>query len=259
MNLALGDNNGNMDSNGELFLQRNVLASTKNDNGVVVFDVGANVGHWTLSLLKIAEEIGISNNLFIHCFEPSTFSFSQLQASLLTWLGKNKEVHIINSGMGKIQDKMELHINADGAGTNSLYNRRTEGIDLLYEKSEIVQITTIDTYCMENNISHIDFLKIDVEGHELAVVQGAEGMLKQKAIDFIQFEYGGCWIDSRTLFRDMYDLLTGFGYVVGKIMPDGIEFHDRYDQRLETFQMANYCACLPESTGLFKKIKPWMA
>lgn len=257
MNVALGDNNGNMGTNGEFFLLRQVL-SFKTDaahDKFIVFDVGANVGEWTAQLLHIAEEQG-REELSVHSFEPSPFTFSQLQSTLQE-IG-NEKIHLVNMGMGNVKESKDLHITHDGAGTNSLYKRRLEGLDVSYDRTETIQITTVDTYCNENDISHINFLKIDVEGHELAVVQGAKVMLKQGIIDYIQFEYGGCWIDSRTLFMDMYDLLTGFGYVVGKIMPSRIEFYDKYDQRLETFQMANFIACHPSKVDWFHKIKPWM-
>ncbi len=165
----------------------------------------------------------------------------------------------INEGLSDFDGTMELYINEESSGINSLYNRRLEGLGISYSGCETVKVTTVDNYCCGNAISHIDFLKVDVEGHELAVMRGAAEMLKKQAIDYIQFEYGGCWIDSRTLFMDMYDFLTGYGYVVGKIMPEGIDFYDRYDQRLETFQMANFFACKPNHVNRFNRLKPsWM-
>ena len=92
--------------------------------------------------------------------------------------------------MGSSPEEKELYINDDGSGTNSLYKRRLEGLDISYNKIEQIKIITLDAYVLENDISHIDFLKIDIEGHELAVIHGAEAMLKRKAIDYIQFEYG---------------------------------------------------------------------
>lgn len=254
MNMALGDNNGNMETNGEQFLLRQILRFQRvsEHKMFVVFDVGANVGEWTTYLLSIAEKQG--SKISVHCFEPSPFTFSQLQSTLQE-IGDEK-VHLVNMGMGNVKESRELHITHDGAGTNSLYKRRLEGLDVSYNRSETIQITTVDTYCSENDISHINFLKIDVEGHELAVVEGAKAMLQRGAIDYIQFEYGGCWIDSRILFLDTYDLLTSFGYVIGKILPKGIEFYDKYDQRLETFQMANFLACIPGHTEQLKQIPP---
>ena len=193
---------------------------------------------------------------YVHCFEPAPATFPKLQAVLKSHQLQGK-AFAINAGLSDSDGTMELYINEESSGVNSFYNRRLEGLGITYEKSETVRVTTVDGYCYENAIPHIDFLKVDVEGHELAVMRGAAEMLKKQVIDYIQFEYGGCWIDSRTLFLDMYDFLTSFGYIIGKIMPKGIEFYDNYDQRLETFQMANFLACKPSLMGHFKCIKPW--
>ena len=255
LNRALGDNNSNMVNNGEVFLLSQVLRLPREaGHKFVAFDVGANVGQWTTSLLEIAKNAGGG---VTHCFEPSHAAFSKLEAAVARYRSEGK-VFCTNVGLSDSEGLRELYINEDGAGINSLYERRLEGLGITYEKSEAVRLTTLDSYCYENGISHVDFLKIDVEGHELAVMRGATEMLKKQTIDCIQFEYGGCWIDSRILFLDMYDFLTSFGYIIGKIMPKGIEFYDIYDQRLETFQMANFLACLPDYVDRLKRIEPWM-
>lgn len=256
LNRALGNNNGNMETNGELFLLRQILRFQKgSDHEFIAFDVGANVGEWTTSVLGLLAAAQLKGHL--HCFEPAPAAFSKLQSALAgNRLGE--KVICMNAGLGDSDGAMELHINGGTSGTNSFYQRRLEGLNISYRERKTVQVTTVDNYCRKNGISHIDFLKVDVEGHELAVMRGAAAMLKKQAINYLQFEYGGCWIDSRTLFMDMYDFLTGCGYVIGKIMPAGIEFYDKYDQRLETFQMANFVACQPNNTGQFKLIEPWM-
>lgn len=253
LNRALGDNNGNMETNGEFFLLRQILRFQKRrDHEFTAFDVGANVGEWTTSLLGILEGVRLKGHL--HCFEPAPAAFSKLQSVMArNRLGEN--VICVNAGLSNSDGAMELYINGESAGINSFYKRRLEGFDISYGERKTVQVTTVDNYCRKKGISNIDFLKVDVEGHELAVMRGATDMLKKQAINYIQFEYGGCWIDSRTLFMDVYDFLTGYGYVAGKIMPYGIEFYDKYDQRLETFQMANFVACHSNNVGKFKQIK----
>lgn len=251
LNRALGNNNDNMATNGEVFLMRQILhLQRERDYKFIAFDVGANVGQWATSLLEVAGKRGG----VVHCFEPSPATFSKLKSAMAKY-GSEEKVFCINAGLSDLEGTMELYIEEEGSGINSFYNRRLEGLGISYDKSETVQVTTVDNYCREKGISHIDFLKVDVEGHELAVLRGATEMVKKQAIEYIQFEYGGCWIDSRTLFMDMYDFLTGYGYVIGKIMPEGIEFYDRYDQRLETFQMANFLACELEYINRFKHIK----
>ncbi len=257
MNRGLGENNDDMKSNGEIFLLRQVLSYRQKCNKIIIFDVGANIGEWTISLLKIAVEQKIINNMNIYSFEPSKYTFSILKSNLeKNYYGGG--IHTINSGIGSAQGLTKFYINKDGVGTNSLYKRRLEGLGIFYDKSETIQVTTIDIFCREAGIEHIDFLKIDVEGHELAVMQGAKEMLKKQSIDCIQFEYGGTWIDSRILLVDTFDLIASFGYDIGKILPKGIEFYDKYDQRLETFQMANFLVCKPSLTHIFPKIKHCM-
>lgn len=258
MNRALGDNNDDIKTNGELFLLSRVLYLVQSEPEFVAFDVGANIGHWTNSFLDTAEKQGVLDKAIVHCFEPSSFTFSKLQTNFAKH-PMSQRVFLANLGVSNRLCKMKLYIFGNGYGTNSFYKRSTESLGIIHQKTEVVRTTTLDAYCQKKSISHIDFLKIDVEGHELAVVQGARDMLKGQAIDYIQFEYGGCWVDSRTFFLDMYDLLTSFGYSIGKILPKGIEFYDKYDQRIETFQMANFLACKPKKIGRFKHIKPyWM-
>ncbi len=55
LNRALGNNNGDMTANGELYLMRQILhLKREGDQRFVVFDVGANVGQWATSLLEVA-------------------------------------------------------------------------------------------------------------------------------------------------------------------------------------------------------------
>lgn len=224
------------------------------DHKFVAFDIGANVGEYTASIFDIAESMG-GHRSDVHCFEPSPATFSKLQSAMAKYQSEGK-VFCINAGLSDLNGTRDLYIKEEGSGINSFYNRRLEGLGISYSGCETVKVITVDNYCRENDISHIDFMKVDVEGHELAVMRGATEMLKKQSIDYIQFEYGGCWIDSRVLFLDMYDFLTSFGYIIGKIMPKGIEFYDKYDQRLETFQMANLLACKPGHTEQLKQIFP---
>jgi FkbM family methyltransferase len=56
----------------------------------------------------------------------------------------------------------------------SLYDRQLDYFGIDYSKSETVKLSTLDDYCEKNSIDRIDFLKMDVEGHELKVLKGAE-------------------------------------------------------------------------------------
>jgi hypothetical protein len=53
-----------------------------------------------------------------------------------------------------------------------------------------VMIETVDGFCRRRGVDHISLLKIDTEGHDLAVLVGAEDLLRRQAIDLIDVEAG---------------------------------------------------------------------
>jgi hypothetical protein len=100
---------------------------------------------------------------------------------------------------------------------------------------------TLDEYCREKNISRIDFLKLDVEGHELKALAGAKEMLSAGKIDRIQFEFGGCDIDSRSFFQDFFYLLQN-RYDIFRILKNGLRPIKKYEETEEIFLTTNFLA-----------------
>jgi len=72
-------------------------------------------------------------------------------------------------------------------------------------KTMISEVDTIDHYCTQQQIDHIDFLKIDVEGFEYDVLLGAQRMLQNHAIKTVQFEM---WEKNQHIIN----LLLRYGY-----------------------------------------------
>ena len=221
-----GENNSDIYTNGELWLMSYIIPQCR-----TVFDIGANVGDW--SALALAVNPGLN----VHCFEPSSQTFANLKA-------RNLRGTILNNfGVSSKAGTMTLYIFADGSGLNSLYLRKglEGGYALVPQKGrEIVQVDTIDGYCQRSGVEFIDFLKVDVEGHELEVFKGAARMLSERRIRRIQFEYGGCNIDSRVLLKDFFEFLVPYGYTFHKLFPRELRQIDRYDQRLENFKYQNW-------------------
>ena len=106
---------------------------------------------------------------------------------------------------------------------------------------EEIKIKTIDSYCDEHAIKTINLLKLDIEGHELDALKGAKRMLSSGAIDFIQFEFGGCNIDSRTYFQDFYYLLKD-DFRFFRILKDGLFPIKSYKEEYEVFITTNFLA-----------------
>jgi hypothetical protein len=99
-----------------------------------------------------------------------------------------------------------------------------------------------DEFLEREGIGEVDFLKLDVEGAEHLVLQGLERHLRQQRVRFVQFEYGRVNILTHFLLRDFYQLFGAYGYVVGKIYPDYVDFRE-YDLSDEDFLGPNYLAC----------------
>lgn len=107
-----------------------------------------------------------------------------------------------------------------------------------------VEVNSLDLFCKRNNITYIDFLKIDTEGEEFKVLTGGYNLLKNNSIYAIQFEYGGCYVDSKTTLKEVYNLLSGLGYSLFRIIPEGLIKILKWRDELENFRYSNYLAVL---------------
>lgn len=85
-------------------------------------------------------------------------------------------------------------------------------------------------------------MKIDSEGAECDILQGALELLQKQKIDFIQFEYGQTYTDSKRTLKEAYDLLTHTGYTLFKIHRDGIVHVKSWFDWMENFYQSNYLA-----------------
>ena len=101
-------------------------------------------------------------------------------------------------------------------------------------------MNTVGRYCQEHAIETVNFLKADVEGHELDVFKGARCMMSQGQIQPIQFEYGACNIDAGAALKDLFAFLDPLGCMLFKMYPQGIRRFERYGQRLEDSRYQNW-------------------
>lgn len=160
--------------------------------GMVVFDVGANLGQYTL---LAAHCVGAQGH--VHSFEPSQRIFTELQ---------------FNVELNGLSDRCVLNRLAvsDAPGTAKL-SRYEEGAEVfgslgVHERSEAdivgyeeVKTLTLDGYMEQHGIGRVDFIKIDIEGAELLALKGASRLLLRK--------------DAPTILLEMGDVNTdGFGY-----------------------------------------------
>ena len=196
----------------------------------VAFDAGANTGAYTELVLAAFGDMAQ-----VYCFEPNEATFALLRSRY----AMADCVHCYNVGLSDREETLPLY--SDGQRSFLASHYRRPGVPAA--SAVQVHCTTVDRFCEAEGIDTIDLLKMDIEGHELKVLQGASGMIESGRIGHIQFEFGDCNIDSRTFFRDFFELLAP-RYRIHRIVRRGLAPIDRYDETWEIFKGTNYLAAL---------------
>lgn len=239
----------NVDADGELSLQRWVLGASKNGQKIHVVDVGANLGQWSTGIISAARQADRRDDLDLHAFEPSMYTYEQL----CNGLGKQR-VTLKRLAMSDRSGPATLHVIVPGGGTNSLHRSHDTPDSTVVET---VTMTTLDEYADQADLKHITLLKIDTEGNDLAVLRGAQALLASQRISVIQFEYNRWWVYARSFLRDAFDLFQPLGYRLGKLTPWGVEFYPGWHSDLETFIQGNYVAVAPDASGWVPTVEWW--
>ncbi len=138
--------------------------------GMTVLDIGANQGLYTL---LAAQRVGARGRVF--AFEPSPRERRALRLNIMINFCTN--VTVERSAIGDEEGESEFHL-VEGieTGCNSL---RPPVLVDGRSRPVRVPITRLDRWISKNNVEHVDFIKLDVEGAELSVLNGAGELLKR--------------------------------------------------------------------------------
>ena len=181
----------------------------------LIFDVGAHRG----------ESIERFSSLFpaaeIHAFEPDPEIFKHIDSQ--HYAGKDIKVHNlgVSSKKGKLTFFRNLKSSTSGfhaVNTDSSWakNRSARhGVSPEQFTAQNIQVNTIDldTYMSENSIDHLNILKLDTQGHEDLVLEGAQSALSRAAIDIIETELIlGDAYEKSLQFMDIEKFLLPAGY-----------------------------------------------
>ena len=237
-----------LSANGESALQHWILRISRPGDQIHVADVGANVGRWSESMLAAVSAAGRETDLLLHAFEPDSQAFARLAEVL-----DGTPVSLSRTALSDRQGTLPFYVVAPAAGTNSLY--QVPGANQAAQENVVT--TTLDSYASQSSIPRFALVKIDAEGHDLAVLHGARALLAEHRIKVAQFEYNHRWILARFFLRDAFEFLLALGYQVGKLTPRGVEVYPGWDVDLETFVEGNYLACVPEAAAELPTVKWW--
>ncbi len=221
----LGYGNWNPHEDGEYLMIKSFIKK-----GDIVIDAGAHKGEWSNLVLKHTD-----NNCLLYSFEPVPTFFKQLSEELVD------RAQCCNAALGKHQTEVSMYYYyEESEGCSSLFERKV--LHTIPVKKITVPVTYLDKFCTENNIDHIDFLKIDTEGSEWDVLQGAHELIADKKIPIIQFEYGGTYPDAGITLKQVYDYLVSKGYAIFRLTHDGLIYVPEWRESLEDYHLSNWLA-----------------
>jgi FkbM family methyltransferase len=133
--------------------------------GMVVVDVGANIGYYSLIA---ARRVGDTGKVF--AFEPDSNNFAFLQQMV----ARNRFTNVIshNIALGDRDGSIDLYLSDDNKGDHRIYPVSLEN------RSKItIPMNTLDAVLKSGGSLHVDFLKMDVQGAEGLVLGGMPSVL----------------------------------------------------------------------------------
>jgi FkbM family methyltransferase len=173
--------------------------------GDVVIEAGSNIGSETVILSKLVGETGR-----VYGFEPNPYTFDRLKINVL--INEQTNVYLSDVALGEKNDTIQFNIYPKGfcnPGMSSKYmaTNITKKID--------VKQQTLDSYATEHSIPKIDFLKMDIQGAEIDLLNGAQKVIAQhKPIIFTEADR--FCLD----MKQLYEAFTNLGYKVYLIEND---------------------------------------
>lgn len=128
--------------------------------GDVVIDVGANIGYYTLLAARLVGPTG-----HVHAFEPEPEAFALLERNVE--LNGYDNVTLVPKALGQENGRLALFLATNNRGDHRVYDPsgRRSSID--------VDVVTLDAYLAEHDVDRVDFLKIDTQGAECSILDGA--------------------------------------------------------------------------------------
>ncbi len=175
----------------------------------VVFDIGANVGNYSLLFKDL--------DCNVYSFEPHPKNFKSLESSLKPY----NRIQTYNIGFSDTTSKSLIYDykNHDGSSHASIFKDVIQEIHQSDFVETEINLSTIDSFASEHNINTINLMKIDTEGNEFNVLKGAKEILQNGKVDFIQFEFNEMNVVSKVFLKDFVDILKK--YNVYRLLPSG--------------------------------------
>ena len=190
--------------------ERSTVATLKKlvKPGDVVFDIGANIGSHTLGL---ARSVGPHGR--VYAFEPADFAFAKLQRNLALnpeLDSRTRARQILLSSSAAEPPQEQIYASWPLEKGDSVHAKHRGRLVTTHNAS----VDTLDRFAQSEGLDRLDLIKIDVDGHELPVLQGGLGLLKKfrpillmEISPYVHAEQGNS-------FAAFVDLLRETGYAL---------------------------------------------
>lgn len=182
----------------------------------VVVDIGANEGQYANWL----RELGFAGE--IHSFEPLPVTFRKL----CTNAANDPRWHVHNMALGDEDAEADMHTSSDAAANSLLYPTAAQ-VSTCHPPSwpdghERVTVRRLEGIWGELEIKDElrVHMKVDVEGHELAVLRGAADLLPKIALVELEISIAPMF-EGGPLLPDVVAFLTGRGFDIVALEPNG--------------------------------------
>lgn len=180
--------------------------------GMSFVDVGANVGYFTL---LACSRVGPQGRVF--ACEPSPWAFQRLQATLRD--NALSQARAFNFALGAEPGELSLHFTSEGNA-----NHTPSMVPQPGARTVPVQVRTLDSCLEEWALERVDLMKVDVEGFEPQVLQGARRALAAGRIAALLCEFNDPWLRrSGSSAAELFALLRQWGFrdLQGRPAPTG--------------------------------------
>lgn len=169
-------------------------------HGDIVFDVGANIGYYSILLSKLVGDKGK-----VLCFEPTEHYRTVLNINLEA--NHIHNVEVFSFGLSNKSQQLEIQI---GSSSASLHNPGC----LPSELSELITLRSLDNFTESLCLERIDFIKVDIDGHEPLFLEGAWKTLeKYNPVILLEISHLH-YLEAGYTAWDFYETLTTKGYKI---------------------------------------------
>jgi FkbM family methyltransferase len=189
------------------------------DEKPLVMDVGFHDGASTEEVLRLrsgAQVIG---------FDPSRFALENYKLRF----GGDNRVSFESGGLSGAPGELNFHDYENQCSSLTPRKDSPGQIPTIYK----VPIMTLDGYCAKRGIDRINLLKIDVEGFDLNVLEGARDLLARQGVDLFVFEFGGAWAAQKRYLWEADEYVRQFPYGLFRLF-NGFLCPMHYDPKMDS-------------------------